>query len=366
MAGFTVTYRIFAADRATAQARAKGIALEQTVEIPRDIVPPGEIEDQVLGQVEEIGAEAEDCYRARIRYTSAATGPDLPQLLNVIFGNSSIQSGLKVVGFDPGDLPGYPGANFGIAGIRARAACPKGPLIAPVLKPMGSSPEELATLAYRCARAGAQIIKEDHGLADQPAAPFAERVPRIAEAVARANAETGGQSLYVPCLSGASETLMAKAARARDVGADGFLVMPGLHGFDLAHRLARGPDPLPVMAHPSFLGPYVLSRDTGFTHAMMFGTLQRLAGVDISVFPNVGGRFGFTAEECRAIARACQSEDGIGPPILPSPGGGMSPERAADMVKMYGSDAVFLLGGSLLRSGERIEATIAELIASVT
>jgi len=37
--------------------------------------------------------------------------------------------------------------------------------------------------------------------------------------------------------------------------------------------------------------------------------------------------------------------------MMPSPGGGMSVERAGDMVSMYGEDVVFLLGGSLLRAG---------------
>ena len=101
----------------------------------------------------------------------------------------------------------------------------------------------------------------------------------------------------------------------------------------------------------------------GFTHAMMFGVLQRLSGADISIFPNVGGRFGFSADECRSIADACRAKEGIGRPILPSPGGGMSVERAADMHAMYGDDVVYLLGGSLLRHIDRIGDTLKEMRA---
>ena len=93
----------------------------------------------------------------------------------------------------------------------------------------------------------------------------------------------------------------------------------------------------------------------------MFGTLQRLAGADISIFPNVGGRFGFSAAECISIADACRDSTGIGRPILPSLGGGMSAERAGEMKRMYGDDAVFLLGGSLLRYGDKIGEAIKEL-----
>jgi ribulose-bisphosphate carboxylase large chain len=108
------------------------------------------------------------------------------------------------------------------------------------------------------------------------------------------------------------------------------------------------------MTHPSFTGPFVLTPETGVDHALMYGVFQRLAGSDISVFPNVGGRFGFSAEQCVSIAGACRDTEGIGRPMMPSPGGGMSVERAGDMVSMYGEDVVYLLGGSLLRAGDRI------------
>ena len=260
----------------------------------------------------------------------------------------------------------HSGARFGIAGLRRLAATPSGPLIAPVLKPQGSSAETLADIAYRCAMGGAHIVKEDHGLTDQPCAPFKDRVLRIGEAVARANAQTGRKTLYFAGLAGHSADLMEHARFAKDNGAHGLLIMPGLFGFDLVHRVARDDGlAMPIMTHPSFLGPYVLSKDTGFTHGMMFGTLQRIAGADISVFPNVGGRFGFTAAECLSIATHCRDDSAPGPAIFPSPGGGMSAERAADMVEMYGAEAVFLLGGSLLRHGDRIGEAVAQLRALV-
>lgn len=359
---FHVTYYLTTSDAAEARARAEAIALEQTVEIPRDVVPAGFIEDVILGRVEQVAPDGAG-FSARISYSPESCGAELPQLLNVVFGNSSIQRGIKVTALDLGPLAEvHRGANFGIEGLR-RLTGATGPLIVPVIKPQGSSAGRLAGIAALCAIGGAHIVKEDHGLTDQPSAPFRERVPRIVDAVAAANAKTGGRTLYFPCLAGQSGDLDAMADFAVAAGVDGFLVLPGLFGFDLVKRLTMRPDPLPVMTHPSFLGPYVLSPDTGFTHGMMFGTLQRLAGADISVFPNVGGRFGFTAEECRQIATACRTTGGIGKPILPSPGGGMSLERAAEMHAMYGPDAAFLLGGSLLREGAGMGDAVARLRA---
>jgi ribulose-bisphosphate carboxylase large chain len=214
------------------------------------------------------------------------------------------------------------------------------------------------------ALAGADLIKDDHGLVNQKMAPFKERVEKVAAAVQRANAESGGHCLYFPNIAGPSDELLEFARFAKEAGVGGALVMPGLFGFDLTRQLALadGLD-LPILAHPTFLGSYVLSDTFGFTHAMMFGVLQRLSGTDISIFPNVGGRFGFSADECLSIANACRAVDGIGRPIMPSPGGGMSVDRAVDMRAMYGDDVVYLLGGSLLRHIDKIGETLKEMRA---
>lgn len=358
---FAVTYRIFAASEAEARQRAEAIALEQTVEVPRDVVPEGYIADEILGRIEEIGRESEATFRAVVSYSPDSAGFEITQFFNVIFGNSSIQRGLKVIDIALGKTmqARHPGPRFGIEGIRRLAGRPKGGLIAPVLKPQGLNADALARIAYLCAKGGADIVKEDHGIMDQPMAPFRERVEKTACALARAEEETGRKALYFPSLAGEPQDLDANIRFARDAGADGLLIMPGLLGFGIAARIARDERlNMPVMTHPSFLGPYVLSPDTGFTHAMMFGTLQRIAGSDISVFPNVGGRFGFTVAECQSIADACRSTSGPGRAMLPSPGGGMSVERAGEMARMYGSDVVYLLGGSLLRLGDDIGSGI--------
>jgi ribulose-bisphosphate carboxylase large chain len=368
MSRFSVTYRIFAADLQEAKQRAENIALEQTVEIPRDIVPKGYIEDEILGKVEEVGQESEGTFKAIISYSPDSVGDELAQLNNVIFGNSSIQTGLKVIDLDLGETLAnrFKGPRFGIKGLRQQLGRPKGGMISPVIKPQGSSVEDLARIAYLCALAGADIIKDDHGLTNQHMAPFKQRVEAISKAVAKANAETGGNALYFPNIAGHMGEIDAFAKFAKEAGVGGLLIMPGHFGFAAIDHLARSPDlDLPIMAHPAFLGPYVLSEQLGFTHAMMFGTLQRLAGTDISVFPNVGGRFGFTKEQCQSIARACTEEDGIGQAMLPSPGGGMSVERAADMAGMYGDDVVYLLGGSLLRYQDKIGEGIREMRAAL-
>ena len=366
---FEVTYRIFADDQRDAEDRAANIVLEDTLEIPRDVVPSGYIEDVVLGQVEQVKQESENSWLASARYHIDAVGHELPQLLNVILGNASILKGVKAITFrGNGDIrTRFPGARFGVEGMRTLTGRENGGYVCPVIKPQGSSSEQLAKLCYLTARAGADIVKEDHGLANQDAAPFRDRVRLCSDAVARANAERTAegdktQSLYFANIGGHGDAVHELAFFAQEAGAHGILLIPGLYGFDAMNRLAQDPDfTLPIMAHPSHLGPYVLSPDTGYGHGMLFGDLMRLSGADISVFPNHGGRFGFSVDECEEIVSRCQSSDGPGKPILPSPGGGMSLDRLGDMKMLYGEDCVYLLGGSLLRFGDRIGDAIRQM-----
>jgi ribulose-bisphosphate carboxylase large chain len=67
---------------------------------------------------------------------------------------------------------------------------------------------------------------------------------------------------------------------------------------------------LPIISHPAFLGTMVTSPENGFSHAVIFGQLQRLAGADISIYPNYGGRFGFTRAECESISKSCRTPMG--------------------------------------------------------
>jgi len=354
---FCVRYRLLADSPDDADQRAKGIALEQTVEIPGDIVPAGYISDEIVGRVESVSHIAGNAYETEISYSPDSAGGEVIQLINVIFGNSSIQQNIRVTGFDPGQVirDRFKGPRFGIEGVRARSGRAHGGLISPVIKPQGSSVRQLADIAYRCTLGGADIIKDDHGLANQAFAPYGERVRAVSEAVSEANAKSGGSALYFVNVTGHTGSPVDEAFQAKEAGAGGVLLMPGLMGFGVVQALSRDPFfDLPIMTHPSFTGPYVLTLETGISHAIMYGVFQRLAGSDISVFPNVGGRFGFSVEECLSIADACRDPDGIGRAMMPGPGGGMSVERAGDMVSMYGEDVVFLLGGSLLRAGDGI------------
>ncbi|MHB0896383.1 MAG: hypothetical protein ACYC1A_02395 [Spirochaetales bacterium] len=119
---------------------------------------------------------------------------------------------------------------------------------------------------------------------------------------------------------------------------------------------------LPIMAHPSFGGVLATSKDSGVSHATLYGTLMRLSSADATVYPNFGGRFSFTKEECVGIARATGETLGSLKPAFPAPGGGMTPERTAEMLEVYGKDFILLVGAGLHRAGPDLTANAARLL----
>ena len=350
---FSVLYRLDG-DEGEARRRAQDICLEQTVEIPDTLVPDGIIRDHVLGRIEALEARPDGGYSARISYAVEVAGAGLTQLLNVVFGNISIKTGIRAERLDLPEvmLRSFRGPRFGRHGLRERLGVPARPLLCTALKPLGLSPEGLAGLAYQFALGGIDIVKDDHGLADQGFACFRERVQRCAEAVAHANRETGGRSIYVPNVTAPFDEILSRARHAKENGAGGLLMAPGLTGLDAMRCLADdGSIALPILAHPAFQGTYVLHPSSGMSHHLLFGQLPRFAGADATIYPSFGGRFGFTRDECRSIVRGTEMDMGPLKPIFPTPGGGMILDRVPEMLDAYGRDVIVLIGGGLMAPG---------------
>ncbi len=355
---FTVVYR-FSGNREEAQAKAWDACIEQTVEFPYDLLPAGDIPEKIIGRIENMYSSEEDesAYIAQISYAAENAGHDLVQLLNVIFGNTSIKPGVRVERFDLPDsmLTRFHGPRFGKEGLRKYLNAPERPLLCTALKPMGLSVQDLAEQAYQFAFGGIDIIKDDHGLADQVFSPFEERVQRCAEAVDRANHETGFRAIYMPSLGLQADQLLEKALFAKNHGAGGLMVPPGLVGFDSMRMLADVDSiNLPVMMHPAFVGSYVTSPTNGFSHYALFGQVARLAGADATIYPNWGGRFSFSKQECISIVAGSHDPMGHIKSIFPTPGGGMTFDRIPEMLEVYGRDVIFLMGGGLHRIAENL------------
>lgn len=345
----TAVYEIASDDPA---ARGVLVAVEQSHELPTELAPPNAVRDS-LGVVVSVTERAGRPALVTVEYPADLAGGELGQLLVLLLGNVSLQDGVRLVDVSlPASLiAALPGPRLGIPGIRALVGEPERALLSTALKPVGMTPEQVADLAYEVAAGGLHLIKEDQGLANQPWAPFRERVPRVAEAILRANAETGGSSVYLPTVNGSAAGFADQLRLARDSGAHGAVVLPGVAGFGALALAAELWDGGIVLAHPSFLGGFTASATHGIAPDVLFGTLVRLAGADASIFPSWGGRFSLTREQCLAIAEAARRPaDGL-LPMLPAPGGGMSIARAQELLDGYGPDTMFLIGADVQRGG---------------
>jgi ribulose-bisphosphate carboxylase large chain len=360
-----VAYTLTCAPGEDPEAKARDIAREQTVELPPGGAP-AEVETRVVGTVETLTPADEGRWRAVIAYDPALVGADLPQLLNLVFGNVSLQAGIRVSGLDlpPRLLERFPGPRFGIAGLRERCRIPRRPLLCAAAKPVGLSAPALAELCYRFARAGFDMVKDDHGLTDQDTAPFRERVERCRDAVARVNRETGGHTLYVPNVTGPRATLDERLDVARAEGCAGVLMNALPLGLDAIGAPAEWG--LAVLSHPTFAGAF-FGADQGIAPDVLLGTIFRLAGSDGVIYPNVGGRFPdtvFSDDTCDAINRALRGPLGGLRPAFPVPGGGIDAARVPHWIERYGPDTIFLVGSSLYAQPD-LDAAARALVESV-
>ena len=347
---FTVTYLIRAAEK-EAYEMARTICVEQTVEFPAEHIECETIQSDIIGKIESFEEAEAGAYRAVISYAAEDAGEDFPQFVNVIFGNSSILPDITVERVDICESLKklFPGPRLGLPGLREKMKAFDRPFCFTALKPLGLPSEALAEEAYRCALGGIDFIKDDHGLMNQSFAEYRDRVKKVSAAVKLANEETGGNSIYVPNVSGAFSSMLDRISVAEEYGAGGVMFAPGLVGFDMLYYASRHTN-LVVVGHPAFIGCYIDRGRGGIKCECLIGQLPRLAGADIMVFPNFGGRFSFSEEQCKGIQKMALDDMGSVKPMVVSPAGGMKVERIDEMKEFYGNDVSLLIGGSLFTS----------------
>jgi S-methyl-5-thioribulose 1-phosphate isomerase len=335
--------------------RARAIAVEQSVEMPLAAIDDQYVLSEIVGRVENVREIGAGVFEARISLSAATVGRDAGQLVNMLFGNTSIHGDVVLHDAEiPDDVAAtFGGPRHGLDGLRRRVGAGRRALTCSAIKPQGLPPAALAELASRFADGGIDYIKDDHGLADQSYSPFAARVAAIATAL------RGATARYVPSLTGDLDAMRTQLAAARDAGIDSVMVAPMVAGVSNFHRLVADNPGVAFLTHPSLAGAARISPP------FHFGGLFRMLGADAIVFPNHGGRFGYSAATCRAIAaRALETRDGL-KPCVPVPAGGMSRERVPEMLEFYGPDIMLLIGGGLLEARERLTEATAAFVAEV-
>lgn len=359
-ADLIVTYRVRASAR-DIEARARAIAVEQSVEMPVDAIDDPAIHERILGTVADITELGADTYAVRIALAAETVGTDAGQLMNIVFGNTSIHDDVVLADVVlPGAMAAaFGGPNIGLDGLRARAGAPRRALTCSALKPQGLAPDKLAALAHAMALGGIDYIKDDHGLADQAFSPFASRIAAVSAAISRANSATGRRCRYVPSLSGTLDDMRRQIAAARSAGIAEVLIAPMIAGVTTFQALVREHRDIAFIAHPALAGA------SRIAPAFHFGTLFRVLGADGLIYPNYGGRFGYAPETCRDIAsRSTARWPGL-KTSLPIPAGGMTTGRTAEMLSFYGPDVMLLIGGNLLAAKDCLVEATARFVKAV-
>ena len=356
MSRMTVTYRV-RSDAASIEARAQAIAIEQSVETPLAAISDEAVLSDIVGEVQGIRELEAGLFEVRIGLAVETTGFEAGQLLNMLFGNTSMQEDVILHDAEIPDTMAarFGGPNVGIAGLRTKCRARARAFTCAALKPQGLPPKELASLAGRLAAGGIDFIKDDHGIADQAYSPFADRIRACAEAVRQA----GVRTLYVPNISGSCDIAARQITLAMGEGIEAVMVAPMIIGVSNFHRLVREFPNMAFFGHPAMAGA------SRIAPPLLLGKLFRLFGADVTIYPNYGGRFSYSAAMSRAVADMAR-RDWYGLRwCLPCPAGGMTLDRVPEILDFYGPDTMLLIGGSLLSARDRLAAATAQFVERV-
>jgi ribulose-bisphosphate carboxylase large chain len=347
-------------DAHSIEERARAIAIEQSVEMPVVAIDDAFVLSQIVGRVVGIAEQTSGLFEVRIRLAGETIGRDPGQLINMLFGNTSLHADVALHDAElPAELvTSFGGPRHGLHGLRRRVGAPARALTCSALKPQGLPTGKLADLAQRFADGGIDYIKDDHGLADQAYSPFAARVEAVAEALRGTAGPATPATRYVPSVSGDLDTMRQQIEVARSAGIDAVMVAPMIAGLANFHRLVREHPDTAFFAHPTLAGAAIAP-------PLLFGKLFRMLGADAVIFPNHGGRFGYSPATCRRLATtALQDWHGLRP-CVPVPAGGMTRERVPEMLDFYGPDIMLLIGGALLEAGARMVEATSAFVAEV-
>jgi ribulose-bisphosphate carboxylase large chain len=354
-----VTYRLRGVHEGAGQ-RARTLALEQSIEMPVEAVTDARVLREVVARVESVVPQPDGAALAHLALSAESIGSDAGQLMNMLFGNSSLHGDVEVVAVEmpPAMARTFGGPSLGIAGLRDLVHAPGRALTCTALKPIGSTVADLARMTGVFADAGIDVIKDDHGWAAHGQASFEQRVVACQREVERANRGRPGRTLYAPALSGAFETLRQQVRFARDHGVRAVLVTPMIAGVSNFQALRREFADMALLAHPALAGNQIAPE-------ALLGTLLRAFGADAVIFPNHGGRFSYSRATCQAIATRLREPQPGQRPALPVPAGGMAVERVPEIVAEYGVDSMLLIGGSLLMARDQLAARSRAFVETV-
>jgi ribulose-bisphosphate carboxylase large chain len=295
-------------------------------------------------------------------------GPSLPNLMATVAGNLfelRQVSGLRLLGLQlPSEFASAsPGPAFGIAGTRALAGVPTGPLIGTIVKPsVGLSPAQTAETVRQLVEGGIDFIKDDELQADGPHCPFDERARAVMAVVHDAAAKTGRQAMVAFNITGDLDEMRHRHDLVLALG--GSCVMVTLNAIGLAGLLAlRKHAQLPIHAHRAGWGFLSRCPALGWDYAP-WQLFWRLAGADHLHVNGLANKFSEPDASVIAAARAVLTPAFADAPMLAMPvfSSGQTGLQAAPTYAALGcSDLIHAAGGGILGHPGGIRAGVAAM-----
>ena len=286
---------------------------------------------------------------SRSRSRRDTIGADAGQLLNMLFGNTSLHEDVALydMRLPPELLEIFGGPRQGRDGLRRRAQAERRALTCSALKPQGLSAEALGELSFALAMGGLDFIKDDHGLADQAYSPFASTRARLRQSSAQGRrGDRPADRITSRAFPAITARSRSNLAVAREEGVDTVMIAPAIAGASTLQGLVAAHPDFAFFAHPTMAGAARIA-------PALFARLLRLFGADAAIFPNYGGRFGYSSAVCSEIADGFARPWGDLKSAIPVPAGGMTVQRVSEMLRFYGRDAMLLIGGALAFSAAR-------------
>ena len=287
----------------------------------------------------------------RIAYPTHNIGAQIPLLLATVYGECASWRDLKLIDLELPDsfVGGFEGPRFGVAGVRGLVGATDRPLLITIVKPaIGLTPKESADVFYQAAIGGSDAVKDDEKLVSHPWSHYLDRIREHERAARMAYEETGHRTLYFVNITDRPDRLVANAHRAIEAGASALMVDFLTVGISTLSMLADDPGvSVPIMAHLAFAGAIYGSAWSGLSSHLVLGTLPRLAGADVVIYPSPGGTLPFSRLQARRLTGALTEPLHSLRRSLPVAGGGMHAGVVPRIVEDLGIDWAMAAGGAV-------------------
>ena len=194
-----------------------------------------------------------------------------------------------------------------------------------------SRPTEVAATAVQLAAGGADLVKDDELLGDPEWCRLEDRVRAVAEVLPRT-------VQYAANVSGPTESLLERAARAVELGAGALMINAFAQGLDGLRALRDADFGVPLFAHRVGAALWVRNESFGVAPAVI-AELTRLCGADYVQVGSFTGSVYDSPAEVRAQIDAClDTNNGVNRAVAVI-GGGVGPDNAEAQLDAAGATA---------------------------